>query len=99
MPWGMDMTLKILRMLQPSEKTEDALLVPGDHDLPVLDMQRTWPILFLLMGGEVWPQADAEQWTPAKLSPRNLKRHLLWRYPWARIEDRQQNGETEVRLK
>ena len=99
MPWGMDMTLQIVRMLQPSPKTESILRVPGDRDLPVLDMQSTWPVLFLLMGGEVWPQTDAEQWTVASLSPRNLRRYLLWRYPWANIESRKQNGETEVRLK
>lgn len=99
MPWGMDMTLQILRMLQPTKSVENDLLVPGDHDLPVLDMRRTWPMLFLLMGGEVWPQENGEQWTRSALSRRALNGLLLWHSPWATIESRKQNQETEVRLK
>lgn len=99
MPWGMDMTLQILRMLQTDKSMEKDLLARGDNDLPVLDMQRTWPVLYLLMGGEVWPQENGEEWTATALSPRALNRLLLWRYPWASIESRKQNRETEVRLK
>lgn len=99
MPWGMDMTLKILGMLQTDKSMEKDLLVRGDNDLPVLDMQRAWPVLYLLMGGEVWPQENGEEWTATALSPRGLNRLLLWRYPWASIESRKQNRETEVRLK
>ena len=99
MPWGMDMTLKILRMLQTHPSIESSLRLDGDPDLPVLGMQRTWPALFLLMGGEVWPQTDAEQWTPSKLSRRGHHYLLRWRFPWATVESRKQDGQNEVRLK
>lgn len=99
MPWGMDMCLKILRVLQAHPSMERDLLTRGDQDLPVLDMQRTWPVLYLLMGGEVWPQED-DAWTASALSHNQLNRLLLWRCPWAVMESmRGKNGETQVRLR
>lgn len=99
MPWGTDMALKLLRILRTYPGMERQVRVNGNEEPPVLDMRRAWPLLFLLMGGEVRPQGT-EDWTPSALSHRQLNELLLWRYPWAVIESmRGKNRETQVRLR
>lgn len=97
MPWGMSMTLKIVRVLQPSTKIEKALLIRGDRDLPILDMQRTWPVLYLLMGGEVYPK---DEWVESQISSHMAQQLLHWRYPNYLVESHSAGkGKTSLRLR
>lgn len=81
MPWGMEMSVKMMRLLQPHTGIEK--IATHSRSEEILSMSRAWPLLYLLMGGEVLPQNDPDIWYPARSSGQNL---LRWRYPWAVVE-------------
>lgn len=100
MPWGMDMAIKILRLLEPEKAMEKDLLQVGDAGMPVLDMQAYWPILYLLMGGVVWPSDNPDFWTESLIHAPRANRLLLWHSPWAFIEEaRGKNGKILLRMR
>lgn len=94
MPWCMNMAIKIMQILQPDADFLKA--AQQSRSNPILNMQRAWPLLFLLMGGETLPQHDAEKWHPASGNPEYL---LVWRYPWALVEENRQDGTRVYRLR
>lgn len=100
MPWGMDMALKVLRLLESDKAMEKELLQGGDAAMPVLNLQAYWPILYLLMGGEVLPQANPEEWTRSAISASRANKFLTWQSPWADIEEaKNKNNEILLRVR
>ena len=97
MPWGMPAAIRIVRMLQPDSGFEKNLLHGGDPDLPVLNMQLAWPVLFLLMGGEVHP---SEAWVEAAYPQHAIESCLGWRCPLYAIESKKlSKSSTQLRLR
>ena len=92
MPWGMGMAINVLRLLQPEKAMEKDLLQRGDSAMPALDMEAYWPILYLLMGGEVLPQDNPDAWTESKIHASRARWMLSWHSPWAFIEEASGDG-------
>ena len=96
-PGGMAAAVKILRLLQPDSSFEKNLLQPGDASMPVLNMRLAWPMLFLLMGGEVYP---SQAWVTPSLRPEVIGRGLSWRYPaYIPLETRNINNSIQLRVR
>lgn len=55
MPWGMPMAIDIVKLLQPNKSIAEKFTIQSKNSPPMLNMQIAWPVLYLLMGGEMYP--------------------------------------------
>lgn len=95
MPWGTEMMAKIIRILSPDRSLDEFLISKDANGLPVARLERAWPALFLLMGGELLP---SEEWASAKSSGRDLPHIYSWRFPYLTMESIQQ-GDKSYKLR
>lgn len=77
-PWGMQMAVRLVELLQPHPSILKELLSSDDQYGKVLNLSLAWPTLFFLMRGEMYPDG---KWIKSVLSYRAVTRLLSWRYP------------------
>lgn len=91
MPWGTETMAKMINLLSPEKSLTDHLLSKDSNGLPVVFLERAWPALFLLMGGEIIP---SEEWAKLKSSGQELPKLYSWRFPYITTESIKQSGKT-----
>lgn len=78
MPWGTEMMAKIIEILSPSKSLNEFLVKTDANGLSVARLERAWPALFLLMGGEILP---SEEWVNSKSSGEEMQFIYSGRFP------------------
>lgn len=89
MPWGTEMMAKIIRLLAPKTYDINYLIKYDKNHLPIVNLYRSWPVLFLLMGGELMP---SEEWASCNTGGYEVQRLYSWRYPFLSLDSRENEG-------